>query len=73
MSRVKDQYHDEICAAAQCEETVISDLYGGKPFAVNVTEILARRNAALLAASRRIREERKARKARLAVRFGRAF
>lgn len=72
MSRTKDQYHDEIAEAGwyteQTQDATMEALHDNyRPFASAVTEQLARSNAALLAASRKMRE---ARKARLAVRFG---
>jgi hypothetical protein len=75
MSRTKDLYHDSINEMLhdRSQDANMAALYDNypSPFASAVSQQLARSNAALLAASRKMQEARKARKARLAVRFGR--
>jgi hypothetical protein len=78
MSRTKDFYHDSINEmlhdrSQDANMAALHDNYPS-PFAASVSSFLADRNSALLAASRKMQEDRKAaRKARLAVRFGRAI
>jgi hypothetical protein len=81
MGQVKDQYFDSINEwlndrSQDANMAALHDNYPS-PFASAVSQQLARSNAALLAASRTMQANRKAkreaREARLAVRFGRSI
>jgi hypothetical protein len=81
MGQVKDQYFDSINEMLndRSQDANMAALYDNypSPFASAVSQQLARSNAALLAASRTMQANRKAkrdaREARLAVRFGRSI